>query len=359
MRIRSLFYSLLLGSVFLFLAGCQPEAASDGKMQMPPTSVIVEAASRTQVTESLSLVGTLAADEMVEIKAETPGIVEEILFEEGQEVEKDTMLIRLDRRKLESAYEEAVANQKLSQSELARSEQLFQERLISAQEFDQAATRAESDRAVVALRERQLRDAQVLAPFAGTVGARNVSPGQVITGNETLTWLVALDPVKVAFNVPERFLSVARKGQAVAIEVAAFPGREFSGTVYFVSPFVDPNTRSIEVKARIPNPDKVLIPGMFANLKLTLTIRERALVIPEMAIFRTLEGDRAMVYVADSNQTAQMQQILIGERMPGRVEVLEGLSDGDRVIIEGTQKIGPGAPLMVQESAAPKADAAQ
>ncbi len=294
--------------------------------------------------------GTIEANEIVEIKAETIGIVEEIVFEEGQDVAAGDVLIRLDRKKLESAMEESSANLRLSQSELVRNEQLYREELISRQEYDQSAARVETLSAVGELRKRELKDAQVLAPFAGVVGARNVSPGQVITREQTLTWLVDLDPVKVKFNVPERFLQVARKGQSVSIKVAAYSDRSFKGEVYFVAPFVDIETRNIEVKAMVPNPERLLIPGMFSNLELTLTIREEALVIPEMALFRTLEGDMAMVYVVGADNVAEMRSIAIGERLPGKVEVLSGLELGELVITEGTQKIGPGAPVMISQT---------
>jgi len=348
MNFRFRFEELIAAVILLSFSGCRPEdpAALSGPVQ-GPTPVVVSPVGREQVAESLSLVGTIEANEMVEIKAETLGIVEKILFEEGQDVVAGDVLIQLDQEKLESGYDESVANLKLSQSELARTDRLFREKLISQQEYDQAATRAESDGAVAELRKRQLADAEVVAPFAGVVGGRNVSPGQVITRDETLTWLVDLDPVKVKFNVPERFLRVAKKGQTVSIEVAAFPDRAFEGQVYFVAPFVDSNTRNIEVKATVPNSDRSLIPGMFANIELTLTIRQQALVIPEMALFRTLENDRAMVYIVGPGNVAEMKTISIGERMPGKVEVLTGLEEGDLVIVEGTQKIGPGAPVTI------------
>ena len=341
--------ALLAFVVVIFLGGCQNEdpGADPGGRASAGTPVVAVSVVREPVVESLSLVGTLEANELVEIKAETLGIVEEIAFEEGQDVAEGDVLIRLDRKKLQSAFEEASANLRLSESEMLRDKQLFEEALISQQEFDQTAARVETLSAVVELRKRELRDAQILAPFSGVVGSRNVSPGQVITRDQTLTWLVDMDPVKVRFNIPERFLQVAKKGLAVSIKVAAFPNRTFEGDVYFVAPFVDSNTRNIEVKALIPNPERFLIPGMFANLELTLTIRQQALVIPEMALFRTLEGDMAMVYVVDSESAAEMKTVSIGERMAGKVEVLNGLDYGDLVIVEGTQKIGPGAPVVV------------
>lgn len=354
MKVANLRSVWLAVGVAGLLVGCgaKDEGANAGGMMMGPTAVVAHAVGRERVVESLSLVGTLEANEMVEIKAETLGIVDRILFEEGQNVAAGDLLIELDRKKLESSYEEALANHRLSQTELARSRELSGAQLISQQEFEQAASREEIDATVVGLRRRQLRDAQVLAPFSGVVGARNVSPGQVIAREETLTWLVDLDQVKVRFNVPERFLAVAQKGQSVAVKVAAYPDREFIGKVYFVAPFVDFNTRNIEVKALVPNPERLLIPGMFANLELTVAIREDALVIPEMAIFRTLEGDQAMVYIVDDQGQAAMRTIAIGERMAGKIEVESGLNEGDLVITEGTQKIGPGAPVIVSGQAA-------
>ena len=348
MNVRFRFEELIAAVVLLLSSGCRPEdpVAQSGPIQ-GSTPVVVSPVARENVAESLSLVGSIEANEMVEIKAEALGIVEKILFEEGQDVVAGDVLIQLNQEKLESGYGESVANLKLSQSELARTDQLFREKLISQQEYDQAATRAESDSAVAELRKRQLADTEVIAPFAGVVGGRNVSPGQVITRDETLTWLVDLDPVKLSFSVPERFLTVAKKGQTVSIEVAAFPDRTFEGEVYFVAPFVDLNTRNIEVKAAVPNSDRSLIPGMFANIELTLTVRQQALVIPEMAIFRTLENDEAIVYVVGPGNVAAMKTISIGERMPGKVEVLSGLEEDDLVIIEGTQKIGPGAPVAI------------
>ena len=351
-NLQSVWLSVGLAGLLVGCGAKEDEPGVGGFGMMGPTAVVAQPVGRERVAESLSLVGTLEADEMVEIKAEAPGIVERILFEEGQNVAAGDILIELDRQKLESAYQEALANHKLSQTELARSRELREARLISQQEFDQAASREEVDGTIVELRRRQLRDAQVVAPFSGVVGTRNVSPGQVIAREETLTWLVDLDQLKARFNVPERFLGVAQKGQSIAVRVAAYPEREFIGSVYFLAPFVDINTRNIEVKAIVPNPERLLIPGMFANLELTLTIREDALVIPEMAIFRTLEDDQAMVYIVDDQQQAALRTITIGERMAGKIEVARGLEEGDLVITEGTQKIGPGAPVVVSGQAA-------
>jgi membrane fusion protein (multidrug efflux system) len=312
---------------------------------MMPTQVVAVAAKTEAVADKLSLIGTVAADEMVELKSETAGLVESIHFTEGQHMEKDQLLIELDQSKLQSAVVEAEANQALSQSNFKRNRELLDGNLISKQEFDQSKTRFEADTALVDLRKRQLKDTRITAPFSGTVGSREVSPGQVISQNTTLTWLVSLDPVKLEFNVPERFLSVCKTGQTIDVKVAAYPQNKFEGIVFFVAPFVEPQLRTTLVKATLANPEELLKPGMFATLDLTLTIRDKAIVIPEPAIFRTLDDKRAMIYVVDAENQAQLRTVLVGERKSKKVEILEGLAEGEMVIVEGTQKIGPGSPV--------------
>lgn len=308
----------------------------------PVVQVVAVEAQNQEVVEALPLVGSVLANEMVEIQAETDGVIQEIYFREGERVPKAHLLVRLDESKSAAALAEAEANFNLSRTTFERSRQLFQEKLISQQEFDQAASAFEFNRASLELKRRQLKDARIYAPFAGVVGARNVSPGQVINKNTTLTWLVDLDPVKVEVYVPERFLSQLEPGQEIGFGVAAYPGRRFTGRVYFIAPQINPADRTALVKARVPNPDSVLVPGMFASLELTLTVRTNAVVIPEVALSQVLEGDRANVFVVDASQTVQVRQVELGVRLAGQVEVLRGLRGGEMVVVEGIQKIGPG-----------------
>ena len=335
---------------FLLLAtGCSPSPEADssnGPAQRPPTQVVAVAAKAEAVADTLSLIGSLAADEMVALQSETAGVIERIAFEEGQQVEMGQLLMELDQSKLAASVVEAQANLALSQSNFERNQELFDGKLISSQEFDQARTRFEADQALLDLRKRQLKDTRITAPFRGVVGVREVSPGQVISPNVTLTWLVSLDPIKLEFNVPERFLSVCRQGQTLEVKVAAYPEMSFTGEVYFVAPFVEPELRTTLVKARIANEESLLKPGMFATVDLTLTVREEAIVIPEPALFRSLDEERAMVYVIDQAGQAQMRTVRVGERKARKVEILQGLTVGEEVIVEGTQKIGPGSPVV-------------
>jgi membrane fusion protein, multidrug efflux system len=333
-------------AAFTLVAGCKKkEATAGGPPPMPPTQVVAAEAKRQSIAETLAVVGTLAANEFIEVKSETDGAIAEIGFDEGQPVKKGALLVRLDESKFLASLAEAEANLKLTATTFERNKELYREKLVSQQEYDQAASLFQANQATVELRKRQLQDARILAPFSGIVGSRSVSPGQVIAKNTTLTWLIDLDTLKAEFSVPERFLSEVKAGQAMELKVAAFPKESFKGEVYFLAPQIDPNMRTLLMKARIPNKDHKLKPGMFANFDLTLTLRENALVIPESALLAM--GDRTSVYVIGADSTAQLRPVKIGLRLPNQIEVVSGLEAGERVVAEGLQKVRPGAPVKV------------
>lgn len=351
-RLTSLSVALLLGGGAW--SGCRPGGESGGGGP-PVIQVVAVPAVHQVVEETLALVGSVAANEQIEVRPESDGFVESIRFAEGEDVAKGALLVTLDETRLQAALEEAEAALQLSRQTYDRSRELLGSRLISNQEFDQAASRLAADEAAVAGRRRAVEEARIRAPFAGVVGARQVSPGQLVTRATPLTWLVDLDPVKVEFNVPERYVGRVRVGQPVEIRVAAWRERRFRGEVFFVAPFVEPATRTVLVKAEVPNPERHLKPGMFANLSLTLEVRERAVVIPEAALSQILDGDRATVMVVGADDTVAVRPVQVGIRMPARVEILEGLKEGERVVVEGLQKVAPGMRVVLAppESAAP------
>jgi membrane fusion protein (multidrug efflux system) len=315
--------------------------------------VVAVEAKRQPVSESLSLIGSIVANEIVEIKAETEGIVEQINFDEGQKVEKGTLILKLDETKFAASLAQAEANYKLTQSNFERAKQLFRDKLISQQDYDQTSSSFLAGEAAVELMRRQLRDARVSAPCSGITGARMISPGQVVSRNTTLTWLVDLATVKVEVKVPEKFLRQVQPGRPLEFKVAAYPDEVFRGEVYFFSPQLDESTRRALVKARIANPEVKLKAGMFAELNLTLRLKDDALVIPEPALI--LNGDEFSVFAIDPKTNAVVRPIKVGLRMPGKAEVLTGLAAGERVVVEGHQKLRPGAAVRLAppEAAAP------
>jgi membrane fusion protein (multidrug efflux system) len=335
---------LVLSLMSAFMTGCRKKEAAAGPPPGAFASTVAVAPVVVQpIAETLAVVGTLMANEYVEIEAETDGTVAEILFQEGQPVKKGDLLVLLDETKFAASLAEAEANFKLSETTYERVKSLLRDNLISPQESDQAAATYHANKATVELRRRLLKDARIYAPFAGVVGSRLVSPGQVIKQmgkNTTITTLVDLDTVKAEFHVPERFLSELRAGQAVEIKAAAFPKETFKGDVFFLAPQVDAATRTLLVKARIPNESRRLRPGMFVNLDLTLTLKDNALVIPESALVS--QGDRTFVYVISPTNTAELRPVTVGLRLPNKLEVTRGLEAGETVVAEGLQKVRPG-----------------
>lgn len=343
---------LSLLALGLAATGCKKEAAkSDGAVPVFAVRAVVAEAKVQAVNETLSLVGSVAANEMVEIKSETDGTLEEVLFTEGQRVKQGDLLFRLDESKFSASVNEAEANFKLSETTYERSKQLQRDKLVSQQEFDQAAALYQANKASLDLKKRLMKDARIYAPFKGIMSSRLVSPGQVISKNTMLTWIVDLDPVKVELAVPERFVSQLQTGQKIEITVAAYPGRTFLGEVFFIAPFVESATRTAQVKARVENPKAELKPGMFANLNLTLKLKEDAIVIPESSVMAS--GDRTILYVLDKDDAAQIRAVKLGIRQAGLVEITSGLKPGERVVAEGIQKIRPGAKVMASATASP------
>lgn len=304
------------------------------------------AATQQPIEETISLVSNILADEQVEIRPEMSGLIESVEFSEGQSVAKGQLLVQIDDAKLEAQLAEARANFELAKANQARSEQLIKSKTVSKQEFDQTSAALAAARAALDLVQRQAEDTKVRAPFDGITAARLVSPGQYVETATVLTTLVSLVPVKAQFQVPERFISTLREGQKVELSVVAFPGETFAGEVYFVSPRVDQTTRTVEVRARVPNVDRRLKPGMFAHLELVLSVRPDGIVIPEEAL-TVANGKPAVFVVADG--IANVREVKTGLRLPGKVEITEGLKAGEEVIIAGLQKVRPGGKVAVGE----------
>ena len=328
-------------------SGCGKQGGAGGG---PPGGMAVHvvgfAAKRQPLEESISLVGTVMANEAVELRSELDGTIEEIDFEEGQPVTKDQVLARIDQKKLQASMAEADARLQLAKSTLERYTALAESRAVSQQEVDQAQATYETDKATLDLMQAQLEDAVVRAPFDGIIGERRISAGQYITKGTTITSLIDPDPMKAEFRVPERYIAQIAAGQPVQMTVAAYPDETFSGKVYFVGPEVEESTRTVLVKALVPNGEGKLRSGMFANLRLVMQIRKDALVIPETALI--VQGQHTIVFVVDERNTVQPRPVKPGARLAGLVEVVDGLRAGETVVIEGTQKLGPGANVVVR-----------
>jgi membrane fusion protein, multidrug efflux system len=344
MKTVSAHLGVLAAVIAIAAAGCGDGKKGGHGMGAFPVNVVAAEAKAEPLAEKISLVGTMAANESVEIKSEIDGAVEEIKFEEGQRVEKGELLISVDKSKLEASLAQAEANLHMAETTSKRYETLIATQAVSKQEYDQSRADLAANKATADLMKAQLNDATIEAPFDGVMGARLVSIGQFIAKGTSISSLINDNPMKAEFRVPERYLGRVKEKQQIELSIAAYPNEKFKGEVYFIDPQIDEVTRTALIKALVPNPDGKLRRGMFANLELIVNVRKSAIVIPEIALIP--QGDNTSVFVIDGESTAQPRPVKVGIRQAGNAEITDGLKAGEKVIIEGFQKVGPGSKVV-------------
>jgi membrane fusion protein (multidrug efflux system) len=291
-----------------------------------------------KLTSQINALGTAHANESVEVTSKTSNTVTSVHFEDGQRVQKGQVLVELDSAQATADLAGAEAARAESASQLNRSRELLATKAVSAAQFDQIEATLKANEARVAAARSRLADTVVRAPFSGRVGLRRVSLGSLVNPGTTITSLDDISTIKVDFAVPENYLASVRDGLAVYVTSTAFPEREFEGKVISVDSRVDPVTRSLTVRALLPNKDAALKPGMFLSVRLDRDVHE-ALMIPEAALMP--EQSRQFIYVIEDGKAVR-REVRIGRREPGKVEVVAGLASGERVIVEGTQKVREG-----------------
>lgn len=295
----------------------------------------------------ISSVGTILSNESVTIKPEVPGTINFIGFEEGNTITKGVTLFTLDAELLEAEYQEVKANFDYASNQYERAKKLNKDGIIPSEEFDErlrAFLNAKSRLNTLATR---LRKHTIKSPFSGTVGSRMVSIGDYVAAGEPMVNLEDLSLVKIEFYIPQRFILTIKPGQSVRVVVEPLT-QLFEGTIYLIDPQVDPETRSALIRAKVPNPDKVLKPGMFCTVTIVLEKKEDALTVPLEALVS--RGEKHFLYIEEEGK-AVIRQVQLGIFTEGSVEILEGLNPNERVIVAGLQKIAPGVPVQdVQEA---------
>jgi len=309
---------------------------------MPPTPVEAVKPVVKPLADTFHTVGSLKAGEAVTLKPEVDGRIDSVGFEEGQTVAKGTVLFQIDASLWKADLAEAEANASNSSRELRRAEEMSVRKLMSQEDIDKRKMQANVDKAKLDSARVRLEKAAIRAPFTGVAGLRKVSPGAYVKAGDALVDLVQLDPLKLDFSAPEALSGKVAAGETVGVGVAAYPDKVFPAKVYAVEPQVDLATRSIALRASVPNKELKLKPGQFAQVALELGIKDEALMIPEQALWP--QGDKQFVYVVKDGK-ADLREIKTGQRQPGMVEVLSGITAEDLVITAGQLKIGPGAPV--------------
>ena len=329
---------------FALLVGPVSALAQQKPPEPPPMPVKATPVTRETLNVEATAVGTLRADETVMIRPEIAGRVATLHFKEGQTVGEGDSLVTLDQGEYQAQLAGSTAQVGLEEISYRRLQDLQRKSLTSQQILDEAKAKLDAARAAQALDRVRLDKTVIRAPFAGTVGLRLVSPGAYVKPGDDIANLESLGAMKLDFRVPETYLARLATGQTLTARVDAYPDQGFEGTIYAIDPALDPETRTVLLRARLPNKGNKLRPGLFARVSLILERRENALIAPEQAIVPV--GQTPFVYrVVDGK--AVMTPVKLGLRRPGRVEILEGLSAGDLVVTDGQLKIRDGAPVTV------------
>jgi membrane fusion protein, multidrug efflux system len=290
--------------------------------------------------KSVTALGSLRSDESVIVRAEQSGRITALNFKEGQPVRAGQMLVQLDDSVARAELEQARANQKLGKAKFDRAVELKERNFVSGQAKDEAENVMRVADATVSLAEAKLTKLTIKAPFSGTVGLRTASMGDYVKDGQDIVNLEKTDSIKVDFKVPELFQSKIKVGQALSVALDALPGQPFTGRVYAVNPQLDTAGRAVVLRAQMDNKSGALKPGMFARVRLNLADTGETVVVPEQAV--AMQGeDQIMFKVIDGR--AMRTKVEVGQRRDGKVEIIEGVSGSDTIVVAGWQRLRDGA----------------
>jgi membrane fusion protein, multidrug efflux system len=323
--------------------GAGPAAgAGAGAGPARPTSVEVAKVESMTLVDETQAVGSLRSRQGVMLRPEVGGRVKQIFFNDGQRVRKGQLMVQFDDQLPQAQLAQARAELSIAEANHKRNQELVAQNFISQRSLDESSAALEVSRAKLSLAQATLQRLQVLAPFDGITGLKQINVGDYLKDGADMVNVEDIDAVLLDFRLPERFQAKIRAGQKAQLSVDALPGRPFSAVIQAVDPLIDANGRSVGVRGCIDNRQQQLRPGMFARVNAVFGSRENALVIPEEAIIP--QGGRTFVVkiVSGDKPEAKVSErvaVKVGLRLPGKVEILEGLAAGDTVVTAGHQRL--------------------
>ncbi|MBA3059245.1 MAG: efflux RND transporter periplasmic adaptor subunit [Gammaproteobacteria bacterium] len=331
--------------------GASGKAASAGAIPRV-AGVEVAQVERVSLQDDAQSVGTLRSRQSVMLRPEVAGRVKALGFRDGARVRKGQLLVQLDDTLQRAEVRQAQAQVSIAQATLKRNQELVAENFVAQRVLDESAANVQVVQAQLALANARLSRMAIVAPFNGTVGIRNVSLGDYVKDGADLVNLEDISSLYVDFRLPERYQGKLKPQQAVALTLDALPGRTFEARVEAIDPLLDANGRSVGVRAVLPNTLSDKRPGMFARVTVLFSVNANALVVPEEAIVPQGERQFVIKVVAPSNLppatakpppdtqwVSQRQEVRLGVRRAGQVEITEGLAEGQRVVVAGQQRL--------------------
>lgn len=324
-------------------------AGGSGRARQVPVDVI--RLEPGLLTDETFTTGSLQANERVELRNELAGRVMSISFDEGSLVKKGALLLKINDQELQAQLEKASSQKVLAEREEYRKARLLEIKAISQEEYDLAWQQLQSISSEISLLKAQIEKTEIRAPFDGRIGLRQVSPGGYLSANSPIAVIQQLDPVKIEFNIPEKYALSLVNGMKVKFSLENSQ-EVFEAEVYAVESSIDPSTRSMRARALCRNSNGKLIPGSFARVNIVLAQIPDAITIPSESLITEMEGNR--VYLLKDGKASSVK-VSTGLRTSSEIQITSGLSAGDSLIITGLMQISDGTPVSVKGSAGSKA----
>lgn len=344
---------LIFGGVFGLKFYQIRQAASQFQPPPPPVVAATDVVQENWLS-ALSTVGSLTAVAGVDVSNEVAGKVSAIHFESGQSVKRGQLLIELDASTDRAELKGLEAEQRLAKVRFERSEKLIGNQFISKSDYDQNKALLDEATAAVQAKRTLIDKKQIRAPFSGELGIRQVDLGQYLAEGSAIVSLQQLTPIYLDFTVPERYLNELAQGRRVVATVQAHQDREFGGKISAISPLIDRETRSAQVRALLDNQEKLLHPGMFAQVQIISDHPLDVLTLPDTAITYNPYGNSVFVIESGENgRTVHIRQVETGQTRNGRVEIVSGLKLGEKVVSAGQVKLRNGMPVVLDDKPAP------
>lgn len=343
--------SVLLFSYLILGSGCAEKnnsLQSDRRNRFGAVSVEVKVIEPGPLLNEFFTTGSVLANEKVELRSEVSGRVISINFEEGSQVSKGTLLLKINDSELQAQLNRVEVQEKLEAQEEYRNRQLLDLKAISQEEYDVSLNELRAVQADKQLLKAQIEKTEILAPLSGKIGLRYVSPGSYLPSNSLIATLQQVDPVKIEFSVPEKYSLTVRQGMPIRFTVENI-ARSFEGMIYAVESGIDPQTRTIRVRAASPNPGSLLLPGTYARISIILENISDALTVPSEALITEMEGTK--VYICRNGRAVSVP-VTTGIRTGTDVQITSGLSAGDSLITTGLLQISNGMPVLAGASGA-------
>jgi len=366
MLIMLILVGAVLGGLFGFksFVGGKIKEAMAGMANMPQTVSATKAGS-SDWQPRIDPVGSLRAVRGAELSLEVPGVVEEITFQSGDEVQAGRVLLRLRNDDEVAKLQSLEATAQLAQITYDRDVKQLKAQAISQAIVDNDEANLRNARAQVAQQKAIVEKKTLRAPFAGKLGLRQVDLGQFLSAGSVIATLQSLDPIFVDFLLPQQAVAQISVGQTVKAKVDAFPGREFTGKITAINPKIETASRNIQVRATLPNDDQKLLPGMFATVELETGAAQHLVTLPQTAVSYNPYG--SLVYIVDDKNkdaggkpqpVARQVFVTTGATRGDQVAILKGVADGDMVVTSGQIKLRNGVPLAIDNRVVPTNDAA-